>query len=260
MRLEKKRVIVTGAAGGIGGKICEYLIREGAVVAGFDINEKLGKALEETFNQGERQVFQYQNCNVGSKEETDRAVEKAAAFLGGVDALVHTAAIHQNCMAEDCTEEHINRTMKINFNGTIYMNQAVLNKMKTNPAGGTILNFSSLDSLTGPENGAVYAASKAAVATWTRTIATEWAKAYRIRCNSILPTAMTPLYQEYLDSFQPEERAAFQAEMSKKIPLGGAPGKPEDIANYIVFLVSDEANFVNGALIEIDGGQCMLRG
>lgn len=256
MQLENKRVIVTGATGGMGSVICQFMIREGAQIAAFDINDELGARLESSFN-GE---LKYYNCNVADRADVFQKVMQASEWLGGVDTLVHLAAIHPNKFAEEWTEADLKKTTQINYFGTVFIDQAVCEQMKNNENGGSIINFASPDASMGAEMGAIYATSKGAVISWTRTIAMEWARKYKIRSNSVLPTAKTPLYQEFLDRLTPEQMADHKRYLKERIPLTGELGDPEDIANYMVFLASDGAKFVNGALIQIDGGQCMLRG
>ena len=108
--------------------------------------------------------------------------------------------------AEDYKPEDMDFVWGININGMIYTNQAACKIMKEQDGEGAIINFASDVALAGQPNGALYAASKGAVLSWTKTIAYEWAIRYNIRCNCVNPTMKTPMYQEYLDNLHEENR------------------------------------------------------
>lgn len=111
------------------------------------------------------------------------------------------------------------------------------------------------------ENSALYAASKGAVLSWTRTIAYEWAMKYNIRCNCINPTMKTPMYQQYLDSLEPEAREVFLNAEKMKVPMKGEMGDVDrDMAPVMVFLAADASSYINGQIIAVNGGRNMLRG
>lgn len=255
MLLDGKRIIVTGISKyGMGYQCCKTLTKLGAKVAGIDRKIEDGEALSKQINN-----MRMYKGDVRYKEEIDKVIQQATDYLGGLDALVHAAAIHQSFDPECWQPADIDEMMKNNFEGTVFVDQAACKEMKKNkPQQGCILNFASLDAFTGADG--IYGGSKAAVMSWTRAIAHNWAQKYNIRANSILPTALTGLYKDFLDTLNADEKEKFWNKMKNRIPLTGKPGRTEDIANYVAFLVSDKAKFVNGALIEIDGGQCMLRG
>ena len=163
--------------------------------------------------------------------------------------------------AEDYKPEDMDFVWGININGMIYTNQAACKIMKEQDGEGAIINFASDVALAGQPNGALYAASKGAVLSWTKTIAYEWAMQYNIRCNCVNPTMKTPMYQEYLDNLQEEERAKFLAAERMKVPMRGEMGDVDrDMAPVMVFLASDASGYINGQIIPVNGGRNMLRG
>ncbi|MEN6328208.1 MAG: SDR family NAD(P)-dependent oxidoreductase [Syntrophomonas sp.] len=116
MQLENKRVIVTGATGGMGSAICRMFVKEGAKVAAFDLGDSLGRALEEELNVGGT-YLKYFKCNVADRDDVFETVAKASEFLNGLDALLYLAAIRHNKWAEEWTPEELNTLMSINVNG-----------------------------------------------------------------------------------------------------------------------------------------------
>lgn len=128
-------------------------------------------------------------------------------------------------------------------------------------SGGAIINFASDVALAGMPNSALYATSKGAVLSWTRTIAYEWASKYNIRSNYVNPTIKTPMYEQSLASLKPEELAQHLTSEKQRVPLGGAMGEVDrDMAPVMVFLASDASRFINGQIICVNGGRNMLRG
>lgn len=255
MDLTGKRIVVTGISkDGIGYECCKLLASKGAKIAGIDYKTEDG---EELANSLPNMSF-YQG-DVSDKGKITQTIQQISQDMGGIDTLVNAAAIHITPSPEDWQPADMDRILKVNIEGTVFVNQAVCQEMKkNNPQGGCILNFGSMDAFTSPDG--IYGGTKAAVMTWTRTIAREWAQKYHIRANSILPVAMTHMYKEFLSSLTDQQKEKHFKMMAKRIPISGRPGKPIDIANYVAFLVSDEESYVNGSLIEIDGGDCMLRG
>ncbi len=261
MQLEGKRIIVTGGASGIGAGTVRAYVREGAVVSVLDINDELGrKVVEEANAQGFGKATYY-HCNIAKPEEVFAVFEQAGKDMGGLDVLAHVAGVESLKKAEDYKPEDMDFVWGININGMIYTNQAACKIMKEQDGEGAIINFASDVALAGQPNGALYAASKGAVLSWTKTIAYEWAIQYNIRCNCVNPTMKTPMYQEYLDNLEEEERAKFLAAERLKVPMRGEMGDVDrDMAPVMVFLASDASGYINGQIIPVNGGRNMLRG
>jgi NAD(P)-dependent dehydrogenase (short-subunit alcohol dehydrogenase family) len=262
MQLEGKRIIVSGGASGIGAATVKAYVREGAQVVSLDVTDETGVKVVEAANaqaQGEGHATFY-HCNIADAEEVFGTFEKAIQQLGGLDVLAHIAGIDRAKAAEDWTLADMNLMWSINLNGTILCDQAACRQFKKE-GKGAIINFASDVALAGMPNGALYAASKGAVLSWTRTIAMEWAAKYNIRCNSVNPTMKTPMFEEYKAGLTPDALKAFLAGEKQRVPLGGEMGDADrDMAPVMVFLASDASHFINGQIIPVNGGRVMLRG
>jgi NAD(P)-dependent dehydrogenase (short-subunit alcohol dehydrogenase family) len=260
MQLEGKRIIVTGAASGIAAGAVRAYVREGATVSALDIADAAGeKIVAEANAQGPGRAVYY-HCDISSPEQVASVFERSAAAMGGLDVLAQIAAIEGFNAAEDFTLEDMQATWQVNINGTLLTNQAACRIMRKQSAGA-IINFASDVALAGMPNSALYATSKGAVLSWTRTIAYEWASKYNIRSNCVNPTIKTPMYEQYLASLTPEQLAQHQASEKQRVPLGGSMGEVDrDMAPVMVFLASDASHFINGQIICVNGGRNMLRG
>lgn len=261
MQLKGKRIIVTGGASGIGAGTVKAYVREGAIVSALDIADDLGQKVVDEANATGTGKATYYHCNIADAEEVFSVFEQAANEMGGLDVLAHVAGIESLKPAEEYTPADLNFVWGVNINGAIYTNQAACKIMKEQEGEGAIINFSSDVALAGQPNGALYATAKGAVLSWTRTIAYEWAMKYNIRCNCVNPTMKTPMYQEYLDNLEEEERAKFLAAEKMKVPMRGEMGDVDrDMAPVMVFLASDASGYINGQIIAVNGGRNMLRG
>lgn len=262
MQLEGKRIIVTGGASGIGASTVRAYVREGARVASLDIVEDSGRQVVDEANRNAAGggLATFYRCDISSPQEVFSAFEQAVGKLGGLDVLAHIAGIDRAKAAQEWTLEEMNLMWSINLNGTILCNQAASRQFERE-GKGAIINFASDVALAGMPNGGIYAASKGAVLSWTRTIAKEWAARYNVRCNCVNPTMKTPMYEQYLASLTPEQLAAFQASEKDRVPLGGEMGDADrDMAPVMVFLASDASHFINGQIIPVNGGRVMLHG
>jgi NAD(P)-dependent dehydrogenase (short-subunit alcohol dehydrogenase family) len=252
MQLDGLAIIVTGAAGGIGGATLAAYVREGARVAAFDVADEDGRARVAAL--GER--ARYFRCDVSRKDEVDRAVDEAVAWLGGLDVLAHVAGIERGGPAESISADDWAKVVGVNLMGTVFTNQAAFRHLKGR--GGRIINFGSGGAVRGQVGSSHYAASKGAVHAFTRTVAQEWG-GYGIAVNAVAPGAWTRMYDEYLDRLGEAGREMAVNAMRHMIPLGGKLGDPErDIAPVMVFLASPASHFMTGQLIAVDGGLVML--
>ncbi|CAN5282289.1 SDR family oxidoreductase [soil metagenome] len=247
--LNGKRIIVTGAASGMGGSAAQAFIAAGASVAALDI-----AVAPDTATQGNsRRDYR---CDVSSRASVDAAFAEAVDWLGGLDALVHAAGIQQYKPAETLTDEDLNRILGVNLFGTIYTNQAAFPHLKDK--GGRIINFSSASGIKGTPKSAHYNASKGAVGSWTRTLAQEWAE-YQITVNAIAPVIMTAMAATTLGNLSPEEQAVARERMKVNVPLGGWFGDADrDLAPFLVFLVGEGSRFMTGQTFAVDGGCVMM--
>ncbi len=249
--LTGRKVIITGGTSGMGEALVKAFPGLGAKVVFWGRNVQAAQRLTDetkaTFIQTE----------VTNKEAVDDAMRKSVDALGGVDVFIHAAGIAPGGPAEDITEETWASVMQTNATGTYLTNTAVFPYMKDH--GGHIINFTSAGGIQGYKGKAAYAASKGAVTAWTRSIAMEWAQ-YNIRANMIAPTIWTPMYDKTRAAMTPEELKAHDAFMATAIPLGGKLGDTQkDFAPIMAFLASEDAHYLTGQVICIDGGTLMMR-
>jgi len=263
MKLKGKRIIVTGGASGIAAGTVRAYVREGASVAVMDINDVNGQKTVEEANAQANATGKatFYHCNIAEAEEVFSVFNQAAKDMGGLDVLAHIAGVEVLKPAEEYTQKDMDFTFGVNINGTIFTNQAACKIFKEQEGEGNIINFSSDTASSGMTGGALYATSKGAVYSWTRTIAYEWAIKYNIRANCINPTMKTPMYEHYLANLTPEAREAFLKSERMKVPFRGEMGDVDrDMAPVMVFLASDDSSYINGQIIPVNGGRNMLRG
>jgi NAD(P)-dependent dehydrogenase (short-subunit alcohol dehydrogenase family) len=255
--LTGKRVILTGAARGIGASALRALAEAGATVAAFDLDQAAGAAVAEDANRSSQGKVRFSRCDIADPIQTTAAFDAAVTDMGGLDALIHVAGIQRYTPAESITDEEWNLVMGVNAGGVRITNQAAFPHLRE--AGGRIINFASAAGATGLRGCAHYSASKGAVLAWTRAIAQEWAR-YRITVNAIAPAMWTPMYDATRGRLDPEQLAAHDRGMAAAIPLGGRLGDPDrDLAPVLVFLVGDGARFITGQTLAVDGGMLMVR-
>ena len=261
MQLENKKIILTGGTKGIGAATVKAYVKEGANVVFCGTNDERGKAVEAAVNEIGPGKATYFRCNIASKEEVDAFFAKAEEVLGGLDVLANIAAVEGNCAAEAWDEDKINWLMDINVKGTIWTNQAAYRLFeKYATVDGSIINYSSDTALSGMPNGAVYAASKAAVLGWMRSIAFEWGQKLNVRTNCVNPTIKTPMYEAWLATADPAIVEMHKKGLVNRYPIDASMGEAErDCAPVNVFLASDASRYVNGQIICVNGGACMVR-
>lgn len=257
MQLDGKRIIVTGGAQGIGASVVRAYAAAGANVVSMDVNEDAGTSVAAAITEAGPGTVTFVRADVSDRPSVDAAFDKAAATLGGLDVLVNVAGIQRFQDAHQPDMDFVERIYRINVFGTINTNGAAHRLMQD--TGGAIINFGSEAGLTAEANNAVYGSTKAAVHTWTRSVAREWGPA-GIRVNAVLPYMTTPMYQSFRDAMSPQDLAAHDEETAKEIPLGGKFGDPDqDLAPVMVFLASDASHFITGQLLPVDGGLVTVR-
>ncbi len=246
-RLAGKVAIVTGAAKGQGEGVARMFAAEGARVALFDILDDPGKRVAESIaGAGGEALFVH--CDVSQVDEVSDAVELAASHFGGLDILYNNAAvIRYGRKLADLPVEEWDRTLGVNLRGPFLCAKFALPHLISR-GGGVILNVSSHGAFqASPVGIADYGASKGGVITLTHYLAAEYGPE-NVRTVCIAPGPIpTDLNRQFLGT--PEGRAA----TSRGIPLGRV-GEIDDIAKAAVFLASDEAKWINGAVLQVDGG------
>ena len=246
MRLEGKVAIISGGARGMGAAEAKLFAREGAKVIICDVLEDEGRQTEAEINEvGGDAVFV--KLDVTSQDEWENAVNTAIERFGKLDILVNNAGIIVQSTIEDMTVELGDKVMDVNAKGVFLGTKTAIPHMKE-AGGGSIVNISSISGIVGQDNvNAGYNASKGAVRIFTKAAAVQYAKE-NIRVNSIHPGPIaTPMTAEGRSD---PERVALTAE---RTPLGRY-GEPEEVANAVLFLASDEASYVTGSEIVVDGG------
>jgi gluconate 5-dehydrogenase len=245
MRLLDKTALVTGGASGIGKAACVLLAKEGANVVVVDLNlDGAEETVREVQVEG-RQGLAIR-ADVARSEEVRAAVDKAVDKFGHIDILINNAGILEQEKALDLTEAQWRRSVGVMLDGVFLVAQAVGRHMVQRGIRGAIVNTGSICSLIAIEGSASYCVSKAGVYMLTKVLALEWAK-YGIRVNCIFPGYIeTPLIAG--------ADAGLRASWLEEVPMGRF-GRPEEIASMMVVLASDEASFVTGAGILVDGGR-----
>lgn len=250
-RLSGKTAIVTGGAVGIGRACVERMAKEGAKVAIFDLLEAEGKALADMMTaQGHDAAFWA--VDVADEAAISAAIDAAAARFGGLNVMVNNAGISGSPKPTDqVTEEEWDRVQTVNVKGVFFGTKHAIPHLRQ-AGGGSIINLSSIAGLIGIGNLAPYHASKGAVRLMSKNDAITYAPE-KIRVNSIHPAYIwTPMVENHLRATAPDLEAA-KAAADAAHPIG-TMGEPDDIAWAVVWLASDEAKFVTGTEIVIDGG------
>jgi 3-oxoacyl-[acyl-carrier protein] reductase len=240
--LENKNIIVTGASGGIGNSIVEKLNDCGAnVLASGTRLEKL-EELKSKFNKIKILKF-----DISQSDKIEKFIDDAANQLGGLDCIVNNAGITQDNLAIRMSIDEWKKVIDINLTSTFLMSKFAIKKMLKNKKG-KIINITSVVGHTGNLGQANYTASKAGLVAMSKSLAIEYAKK-NININCISPgfikTAMTDKIDE-----------KFKEVIVSKIPSARL-GEPEDIANAVLFLASDNSNYINGETLHVNGGMYM---
>jgi NAD(P)-dependent dehydrogenase (short-subunit alcohol dehydrogenase family) len=248
MRFERKVAIVTGGASGIGKAAVLRFIEEGASVVCVDVNEALGHALLET-RTSDRLIFC--QTDITSEDDVVRMVVQTLAAFGRIDVLVNNAAIFI-LKSIDATVEDWERMLRVNILGQALVTKHVVEHMKQRRSGN-IVNLGSISAVIAQENQLTYNVTKAAVLAMTRCLALDL-KEFGIRANTVSPGwVMT----ENVENLLYRERGWDDEEIRRNVGnlhLAGRLSTPAEIAAAIVWLASDDASFVNGANLMVDGG------
>jgi NAD(P)-dependent dehydrogenase (short-subunit alcohol dehydrogenase family) len=240
-RLDGKRALVTGGASGIGAVTCRELASAGAEVIVADINGEAASRLAEMVR-GARAV---------AMDVTDsRSIAGVISQLDRLDILVNNAGIGLVGDINHTEEEDFARVMKVNAHSVYLVTKAALPLLLV--VRGCIVNIGSVAGLIGVKQRFAYCASKGAVIAMTRQLAVDFPKELRVNC--IAPgTVQTPFVEAYLDKYHAHEKEKVRAELTARQPIGRL-GTPEDVASLVRYLCSREAEFINGAVLPIDGG------
>ena len=246
-RFEGKRVIVTGGARGIGkATVARFAAEGGAVVLTDRDREPAEATAQEIARETGSAVYPFVG-DVSVKADDVATVEFALEKMGGVDVLVNNAGVYYEEPLEEITEERWDETLNVDLKGTFLMCQAVVTHFKENRSG-IIVNMASTNGIAGEIHYTHYNAAKGGVVLLTKTLAIELGP-FNIRVNCVCPGYI--LTESVIAMDTDEFRQEY---IDNKIPLRRV-GQPEEVASVIAFLASDDAAFVHGESILIDGGQ-----
>ncbi len=240
-----KVAIVTGARRGIGKAIALRLARDWAKVVVADLDkedcEKVVKEIEGAGGEGLPLKL-----DITNEEEIIEAVRKAKEKFGKIDILVNNAGIFIQEELDKMDTSKIDKILAVNLRGTILCTKHILPEMKSNNYG-KIVNIASIAGFVGYDLSSIYCATKGALVSITKELALELGK-YKINVNAVAPGVIdTPMIKDFLE----DEKT--KAALLGKIPYGKI-GKPEDIANAVAFLASDESEYITGDTLVVDGG------
>ena len=248
MRLENKRALITGAASGFGREMAKRFASEGAQVAVVDLNEPGAQAVANSIGDAAIAV----HCDVSSGSDVKRAVETAVDRFGGLDIVINNAGwSHPNQPLLDVDEATFRKVYDVNVLSIFHMTHAIVPQWRAAGNGGVMINVGSTAAIRPRPGLTWYNSSKGAVNLMTKSLALELAPE-RVRVCGLAPvmgaTALLETFMGMPDT--PENREKFVA----TIPLGRLC-ETEDMASAALFLASDEAGFLTGVILEVDGGR-----
>lgn len=248
MRLEGKVAIVSGGAHGMGSVEAQLFGSEGAKVVIADIRNDDGQRVEAEINEAGGQAM-YVHTDVTDEAAWANVVNEAVTRFGRLDILVNNAGISSRAVPDDDSLDAWTRIMDINSTGVFLGTKHAINQMRQN-GGGSIVNISSIAGMVGMLSGhPAYNASKGSVRIFTKAMAVRYGKE-NIRVNSVHPGFMPPMMGNISTD---EVRTGRSAMIDDQVPMG-REGRQEEVANAVLFLASDDASYITGTELVVDGG------
>jgi len=242
MNLKNKKIIITGATGGIGSNLVKKFTEQGSIVLATGTKEEKLNNLKNKFNN----IF-IEKFNLDDHKNIEGFIDTASNKLGGLDILVNNAGITLDNISIRLTEENWKKVLDVNLTATFMMCKFAIKKMLKNKSG-KIINITSIVGHTGNLGQANYSASKAGIVAFSKSLAIEYAKK-NININCVSPGFIKT---EMTDKINEE----FKKMLISKIPSGDL-GTGEDVSNCVAFLASDMASYINGETIHVNGGMYM---
>jgi NAD(P)-dependent dehydrogenase (short-subunit alcohol dehydrogenase family) len=261
-RLNGRVALISGGGRGLGEAMCLRLAQEGSAVAVTDKDEaEADRVARGIAASGGRAIAL--RLDVTQETEWRTAIAETVRRFGGIDVLVNNAGVVLSKLTEETTLEEWRWISAVNVEGVFLGIKTAIPAMreraKTTPAGGSIVNISSISGIVGSERGAAYSTSKGGVRLMTKSTALEFARlGYRVRVNSVHPGLVetdmgTGLMRRAVDLGMAKDYAERKTQVLQRYPMGRLPTR-EDIANAVLFLASDESAYMTGAELVIDGG------
>ena len=242
MNLKNKKIIITGATGGIGNSLVKKFTDNGSIVLATGTKEEKLNNLKNKFSN-----IYIEKFNLAEHKNIESFIEDASNKLGGIDVLVNNAGMNLDNISIRLTEENWKKVLDLNLTATFLMCKFAIKKMLKNKSG-KIINITSIVGHTGNLGQANYAASKAGIVAFSKSLAIEYAKK-NININCVSPGFIKT---EMTDKINDE----FKKTLISKIPSGDL-GTGEDVSNCVAFLASEMANYINGETIHVNGGMYM---
>jgi len=241
VKLSNQVAIVTGAGRNIGEEVSKTLAAEGAKVAVIDLDKSRGEKVTAEIVKagGEAEPFV---ANVAIEDDIEGVVAAVVERWGRIDILVNNTAISDNKNILDITKKEWDAVIAVTLTGPFLMSQHAARQMVAQGSGGKIVNVGSTSGFFGRSRAIAYAAAKGGVANLTRAMAVQLAP-YKIRVNGVVPNKIgSPVGKDEFDPTRPV------------VNLVGRPGMPLDMARAVLFLVSDDSDFIAGSMLFVDGG------
>ncbi len=251
IELKNKTAIITGGAKGIGEAISKVFHTLGATVHILDVDETHGREVIQNIGGNDHKAL-FHVCDVSDHQRVGEVFDSIVKQSGRLDVLVNNAGIAHIGTAETTTPEDMDQLYTVNVRSVYSCSHFAIRHMKQG-SGGSIVNLSSVAAVTGIADRFAYSMSKGAILTMTYSIAKDFIKD-RIRCNAVGPARIhTPFVDGYLEKYFPDHQVEMFDKLSKTQPIGRM-GNPEEVAQLIAYLCSDQASFITGCFYPIDGG------
>lgn len=248
-RLQDKVCIITGAAGGQGQVAVDLFASEGALVLASD-RVAAPDAIDAAMTTYPERIA-YVQADVTRSADLDVITEAAVERFGRIDVLFNNHGVMVGSPLLETTEAEVDQVLNVNVRASFLLSQRAARQMVKQGDGGSIIHNSSVGGLVGFPDMAAYGASKAGVAQLARSMANDL-RAHGIRVNAVAPGAIdTPMPHRYLEKFDNRDEIWSAMEQAH---LTGRLGRPEEVIWLVIFLASDEASFMNGAVVAVDGG------